>query len=134
MKHNFLLLIAMAILSAGCGSSYQANNQQKSQQGGEVAQPYGNTTVSNKITSIKGYSPTADDVSRYNNDIYTFLQANVPNFSRFSRALVVIDGVEAESISGVALSDVRLISVLDSSNAVILGTIAAGGAIVIQTK
>ena len=73
-------------------------------------------------------------MSRYNNDIYTFLQANVPNFSRFSRALVVIDGVEAESISGVALSDVRLISVLDSSNAVILGTIAAGGAIVIQTK
>ncbi|MCR5326674.1 MAG: hypothetical protein K6E37_08025 [Bacteroidales bacterium] len=132
MRSRIITVIALAILAAGCGTGYQSNNQGRTD--GEVAQPYGNTTVSNKITSIKGYSPTADDVSRYNNDIYAFLQANVPNFSRFSRALVMIDGVEAESISGVALSDVRLISVLDSSNAVILGTIAHGGAIVIQTK
>ena len=133
MRNRIITVIALAILAAGCGTGYQSNNQQ-SRTDGEVARPYGNTTVSQKITSVKGYSPTADDVSRYNNDIYAFLQANVPNFSRFSRALVMIDGVEAESISGVALSDVRLISVLDSSNAVILGTIAHGGAIVIQTK
>lgn len=133
MLNRIIMIVAMAVAATSCGSGYRAN-QNQGQQGAEIAQPYGNTTVSNKITSIKGYSPTADDVSRYNNDIYAFLQANVPNFSRFSRALVMIDGVEAESISGVALSDVRLISVLDSSNAVILGTIAHGGAIVIQTK
>ena len=133
MRNRIITVIALAILAAGCGSGYQSNNQQ-SRTDGEVARPYGNTTVSQKITSVKGYSPTADDVSRYNNDIYAFLQANVPNFSRYSRAIVMIDGVEAESLSGVALSDVRLISVLDSSNAVILGTVAAGGAIVVQTK
>lgn len=133
MLNRIIIIVALAVAATSCGSGYRAN-QNQGQQGAEIAQPYGNTTVSNKITSIKGYSPTADDVSRYNNDIYAFLQANVPNFSRFSRALVMIDGVEAESISGVALSDVRLISVLDSSNAVILGTIAHGGAIVIQTK
>lgn len=133
MRNRIITVIALAILAAGCGTGYQSNNQQ-SRTDGEVARPYGNTTVSQKITSVKGYSPTADDVSRYNNDIYAFLQANVPNFSRYSRAIVMIDGVEAESLSGVALSDVRLISVLDSSNAVILGTVAAGGAIVVQTK
>ena len=133
MRNKVIIIIALAVAATSCGSGYRAN-QNQGQQGTEIAQPYGNTNVSSKITSIKGYSPTEDDVSRYNNDIYAFLQANVPNFSRFSRALVMIDGVEAESISGVALSDVRLISVLDSSNAVILGTIAHGGAIVIQTK
>ena len=133
MRNRIITVIALAILAAGCGTGYQSNNQQ-SRTDGEVARPYGNTTVSQRITSVKGYSPTADDVSRYNNDIYAFLQANVPNFSRYSRAIVMIDGVEAESLSGVALSDVRLISVLDSSTAVILGTVAAGGAIVVQTK
>ena len=133
MRNRIITVIALAILAAGCGTGYQSNNQQ-SRTDGEVARPYGNTTVSQKITSVKGYSPTADDVSRYNNDIYAFLQANVPNFSRYNRAIVMIDGVEADSLSGVALSDVRLISVLDSSNAVILGTVAAGGAIVVQTK
>ena len=132
MRNRIITVIALAILAAGCGTGYQSNNQSRTD--GEVARPYGNTTVSQKITSVKGYSPTADDVSRYNNDIYAFLQPNVPNFSRYSRAIVMIDGVEAESLSGVALSDVRLISVLDSSNAVILGTVAAGGAIVVQTK
>ena len=132
MRNRIITVIALAILAAGCGTGYQSNNQSRTD--GEVARPYGNTTVSPKITSGTGYSPTADDVSRYNNDIYAFLQANVPNFSRYSRAIVMIDGVEAESLSGVALSDVRLISVLDSSNAVILGTVAAGGAIVVQTK
>ena len=99
-----------------------------------MAQPYGDTAASRKITSLKGYSPTADDVTRYKNDIGSFLSANVPNFSRYNKALIMIDDVKADSYKGLALSDVRLISVLDPSSAVILGTTAAGGAIVIKTK
>lgn len=129
---RILIIASAALLLASCSSGYQVSRSQAADK--EVARPYGDTAASRKITSLKGYSPTSDDVTRYKNDIGNFLSANVPNFSRYNKALIMIDDVKADSYTGLALSDVRLISVLDPSSAVILGTTAAGGAIVIKTK
>ena len=136
MRNRLLTIVALAaMLAAGCGPGYQANNQLKNTGTQAEAQAQAkNTAIAKKLSSVKGYGPTADDVSRYKNDTNAFLQDNVTDFSRFDKAIIMIDGAEAKSISGVKLSDIQLISVLDKDSAAILGTIPAGGAIVIKTK
>ena len=134
MRNRLLTIVALAaMLAAGCGPGYQANNQLKNT-GTQAEAQAKNTAIAKKLSSVKGYGPTADDVSRYKNDTNAFLEDNVTDFSRFDKAIIMIDGAEAKSISGVKLSDIQLISVLDKDSAAILGTIPAGGAIVIKTK
>ena len=74
------------------------------------------------------------DVVRYNNDITAFLKANVPNLDLNSKTLIMINDEKASSLKGVELKDVKLISVLDASNASILGSSTYKGAIIIKTK
>jgi len=128
-----IVTLASVILLAGCSASYQAGQQTRSDDK-EVTQPYGATTAARNITTVKGYQPTDDDVSRYKNNVKDFLEANVPNFSRFSKAMIVIDDVQADDLSEVALNDIRTISVLDGSSSVMLGTVAHDGVILIKTK
>ena len=71
---------------------------------------------------------------RYNNDITAFLKANVPNLDLNSKTLIMINDEKASSLKGVELKDVKLISVLDASNASILGSSTYKGAIIIKTK
>ena len=128
---RLVILLLAALTLAACSSAYQAG-QQKQSNDAEVAQPYGNTTVSKKITSLKGYQPTQDDVIRYKNSIREFLNANVPNLIKGAK--IIIDDVEEDSFDGVSLNSVKLISVLDSSSAAILGTRGGSQVILIQTK
>ena len=83
MKRILLLLTVFAL--ASCSASYQAGQQSRSGNN-EVAQSDGATTAAKNITTIKGYKPTADDVSRYKNNVGEFLKENVPDFGRFSKA------------------------------------------------
>lgn len=130
-----IVTLSSVILLAGCSASYQAQQQTGTKAGDvDVAQPYGDTTATKKITSLKGYQPTENDVIKFHNDVRSFLEAYVPNFSKYNKALIIIDDVQADSLIQVSLSEIKLISVLDSSSAVILGSTAAGGAIVIRTK
>lgn len=134
MKATVITLLSIVLL-AGCSSSYQAVQQNNaSNNDTSVALPYGETTKARNITSIKGYQPTEDDVIRYKNDVQAFLEANVPNFSKYRDAIIVIDDLKADSVNQVSLNDIKLISVLDPSSTSVLGTAAAGGAIVIKTK
>lgn len=126
----FVLLIT-AIVLAGCSSSYNAGRQSVQK---EVAVPYGSTEAAKNITTAKGYQTTEEDAIKFGNDVYSFLQANVPGFSRYRAALILIDDVEADRLSDVALSDVRQISVLEGSAAVMYGTVAHDGVIIIKTK
>ncbi len=82
----------------------------------------------------RGYQPTNDDVVHYNNDITVFLKANVPNLDLNSKTLIMINDDKASSLKGVELKDVKLISVLDASNASILGSSTYKGAIIIKRK
>ena len=127
-----ILVLLMIIAAAGCSASYQAGQQNNDS--ADVSHSSGASTASKKITSIKGYQPTENDVLRYNNDVTTFLKASVPDFDRFSQAKIMIDGTEAESLKDISLSKISSISVLDASSAVILGTNAKHGVIIIQTK
>ena len=130
-----IVTLASVILLAGCSASYQAGNQSNNQASDQdVAIPYGTTTAKKNITTIKGYRPTQEDVTRYKNDIVAFLNASVPNFHRFNKAMILIDDVQADSLSEVSLDDVHLISVLDDTSAVMLGTVASYGVIIIRTK
>lgn len=128
-----ILVLFLMLAAAGCSASYQAG-QQKNNDSADVSHSSGASTASKKITSIKGYQPTENDVLRYNNDVTTFLKASVPDFDRFSQAKIMIDGTEAESLKDISLSKISSISVLDASSAVILGTNAKHGVIIIQTK
>lgn len=127
-----ILVLLMIIAAAGCSASYQVGQQNNDS--ADVSHSSGASTASKKITSIKGYQPNENDVLRYNNDVTTFLKASVPDFDRFSQAKIMIDGTEAESLKDISLSKISSISVLDASSAVILGTNAKHGVIIIQTK
>lgn len=111
-----------AMLQGSQGNSVSANTAQTS------------SDTSRKVTSTRGYQPTNDDVVRYNNDITAFLKANVPNLDLNSKTLIMINDDKASSLKGVELKDVKLISVLDASNASILGSSTYKGAIIIKTK
>lgn len=86
------------------------------------------------LPSARGYQPTNDDVVHNNNDITVFLKANVPNLDLNSKTLIMINDDKASSLKGVELKDVKLISVLDASNASILGSSTYKGAIIIKRK
>lgn len=126
---ELISILTVAAILAGCS----AQNQQ-SRQNQRIEQGYGTTSEARNITSAKGYQPTADDVSRYKNNLVDFLEANVPNFYKYRNAMIVVDDVPYDSLSGIALSDVARISVMDNAPAVTLGTSAAGGAILIRLK
>ena len=138
MRNRILTIAALAtMLAAGCGPGSQLSNQQGKNAEPAQAQaqtPAKNPAITKKLSSVKGYGPTSDDVSRYKNDTNAFLEDNVPDFKRFDNAIIMIDGAEAKNISDVRLSDIQLISVLDRESAAILSSLPAGGAIVIKTK
>ena len=132
-----IILLASAAMLCGCSTGYQARKQSGStsqKPDSEIARPYGNTTKAKNITSLKGYQPTEDDVIRYNNDVRSFLEGSVPNFNKYKGAMIVIDDVKSESLNEVSLSEIRFISVLDSSTAPVLGSSAYYGAIIIKTR
>lgn len=114
----------------GCSAAFQSS--QNNSGSANTAQTGSDT--SRKITSTKGYQPTNDDVVRYNNDVEAFLKANVPDYDRNGKTLIMINDEKASSLKGVALKDVKLISVLDASNASILGSSTYKGAVIIKTK
>ena len=128
---RFLLLLSVLALT-GCSASFQA--QQGNSRGSQVAQAANDTASHKTITSTKGYNPTSEDVTRYNNDVEAFLKANVPGFGKQGSVLIMVDDKKAESLKSVALSNVKNISVLDSSNAAILGSSDYKSAIIIKTK
>lgn len=126
---KFIAIASVIMLLAGCS----ALGQQSVGQGNSASQEAG-TTRTKSITSAKGYQPTQEDVLRYKNSVHDFLEANVPNFSRYGKALVIIDDVPSDNYFGVSLSEVRLISVLESTPSVVVGSEVHSGAIVIRTK
>lgn len=122
-------MTVVAAMLAGCSTQGQQSRADQT-----VEQAYGTTTQIRNITSAKGYAPTEEDVARYRNNIVDFLEASVPNFNRYRNAMIVVDDVPWDSLSGIALSDVARISVMDSAPAVALGSRAAYGAILIRLK
>lgn len=128
MKKILILLAVLALTS--CSALYQSGQGT----GSQSAQTSGSTAATGSITSVKGYRPTDEDVNRYKNSISAFLNANVPNFNRFQSAMILVNDVEVDNLDKVTLDKVHLISVLDSSSAVILGTSSRDGVIIIKTK
>ena len=125
-----LLLFLSALTMVSCSAMLQGS--QGNSGSANTAQTGSDT--SGKVTSTRGYQPTNDDVVRYNNDITAFLKANVPNLDLNSKTLIMINDEKASSLKGVELKYVKLISVLDASNASILGSSTYKGAIIIKTK
>ena len=128
MRALLLFLSALTLVSCSAmlqGSQGNSGSANTAQTGSDTAR---------KVTATRGYQPTNDDVVRYNNDITAFLKANVPNLDLNSKTLIMINDEKASSLKGVELKDVKLISVLDASNASILGSSTYKGAIIIKTK
>ncbi|MBO6169249.1 MAG: hypothetical protein J6O51_04675 [Bacteroidales bacterium] len=125
-----LVILLSALTLTACSAAFQSQSGQSNSTA--VAQSASETSRS--ISSSKGYTPTQDDVTRFNNDIEAFLKAKAPNYNKFGKVLIMIDDKKAESFNAVPLSKVKNISVLDSSNAAILGSTDYGSAIIIKTK
>ena len=115
-----LLLFLSALTMVSCSAMLQGS--QGNSGSANTAQTGSDT--SRKVTSTRGYQPTND----------AFLKANVPNLDLNSKTLIMINDEKASSLKGVELKDVKLISVLDASNASILGSSTYKGAIIIKTK
>ena len=126
------------LLLSGCGSTYN----QPATTGGSLPATKSGTDVTSAtvnphkgITTAEGYTPTQEDISRYNNDLGDFLTANVKGFSTYRKAMILVNGKEADSYTGISLNKVKTVSVLDPATAVrTYGTRAGNGAIVITTK
>lgn len=135
---KILPLLSVLLLLSGCGSTYN----QPASNGGSLptTKSGGDVTATpvnrySEITTENGYSPTSEDISRYSNDLGKFLTSCVKGFSNYRKGLVVIDGKEADSFSGISLSRVKTVSVLEPKKAgPLYGTKAGYGAIVIKTK
>ena len=138
MKLGFITVIAAALLFSGCGILLGGSGQSSSTSssastsGSTYSQKPSSGTSS--IMSTGGYRPTSDDVSRYGNDVSAFLKAVVPNFNYYKDAAIVVNSKVVSSLSGVRLSDIKTISVLDKAPSLTTETKSTHGAIVITTK
>lgn len=135
---KFLLLLPIMLLLSGCGSisnqpASTGNSLPSTKSGGEIKSAP--TNRHSEITTESGYAPTKEDVSQYKNSLGDFLMSNVKSFSSYRKAMIVVDGKEADSYSGIGLNKIRTVSVLEPSVAGHkYGAKAGYGAIVINTK
>ena len=132
MKYRFTLILA-ALLAAGCGSTIPVTTDKgpSTTSGFAAVQESGG---SGNIMSSSGYQPSNSDVQKYGNDLQSFLKAMVPNFDNYRDAALYVNGKVATSISGIRISDIKTISVLERAPSITVGTKSTHGAIVITTK
>lgn len=134
------VLLPLLFLLGGCGLvSSQPSSTTTSQSTPTTRSDLGTTSASDNnirdIVTEKGYAPTREDVNNYNNDLPTFLSAKVPGYSRYHKALIIVDGKEADSLSGISLGSVKNIAVLEPSAATRnYGSKGGYGVIEIKTK
>lgn len=135
---KILQLLSVLLMLCGCGSTFNqpssnGNSLPATKSGGEI-KSVPNSRYS-AITSESGYAPTQEDVSQYKNDVGDFLMSNVKSFSSYRKAMILVDGKEADTYSGIGLSRIKNIAVMDPSRAGrTYGPRAGYGAIVIRTK
>lgn len=144
MKSIFALLLPVALLAAGCGSSARVAAEDS-----DVNLGYATVKQKDLTYSVSNVGVKENEASAYR-DIYEYLQGRVAGvqvtqdkriiirgvntINAGGDPLILVDGVETPDISDLNIHDIKSIDVLKDGSAAIYGLRGANGVLLITTK
>ena len=140
---RMIVLLSLAALVTGCGTSNQAV-----QYDDQVEVGYGTQSSRNMTTAVANVKVKKTDSQTYS-DMYAYLRGRVPGLMVTSDnriiirgigtnsdaidPLILVDGVQTTDLSGINPADVKSVDVIKDGSSAIYGMQGANGVIIIKT-